>query len=147
MNKRQIDDAYDCEVQASLGETKSCVGCSCNVCLAQQPKVFTPNEYQKLALRTATNVDDKDLCIQEGALGLSGEAGEVADLIKKWMFQGHDMDKEKLIRELGDVCWYISLIALGVGGSLEEILKTNIDKLKDRYPDGFDPKRSKFRGQ
>ena len=99
------------------------------------------NEYQKAALRTASSKKPKDL-ILNGTLGLAGESGEVADHIKKHLFQGHELDKENLINELGDICWYIAIMAEGLGYTLEEVMKLNIEKLMKRYPDGFDRERS-----
>lgn len=97
------------------------------------------NEYQKLALRTANK--DKDLVIN-AALGLAGESGEVADLIKKHLFQGHELNKEKIIDELGDILWYIAIMAEGLGVEMEVIPTHNIDKLRKRYPNGFEVERS-----
>lgn len=99
------------------------------------------NEYQQLALRTASD-ESKERLIFNGALGLTGESGEVADIVKKHLFQGHDLDKDHIAKELGDVCWYIAITAHGIGYDLETIMKMNIDKLKARYPDGFDAYRS-----
>ena len=93
------------------------------------------NEYQQLALRTANKTGDK--MIVNSALGLCGESGEVADIIKKAYFQGHLLDKQKVIEELGDVAWYIATMAFALGTDLETVLTGNIDKLKKRYPDGF----------
>lgn len=97
------------------------------------------NEYQELASRTA-NKHDGEL-INYG-LGVAGEAGEVADLIKKSQFHGHDISKDEVKKELGDVMWYVSNIARLAGLSLEEIAQGNIDKLKRRYPEGFSTERS-----
>lgn len=72
-----------------------------------------------------------------GALGITGEAGEVADLIKKHVFHGHDLDRGEIVKELGDVCWYVALLASSIGVGLDEILERNIEKLKRRYPEGF----------
>ena len=95
------------------------------------------NAYQKLALRTL----NKDLTTKEqladGLMGLNGEAGEAIDILKKHLFQGHDLDKKHLAKELGDVAWYLAVSADAIGYDLEVILKTNIDKLRDRYPTGF----------
>lgn len=99
------------------------------------------NDYQKEALRTASSIKEEDL-ILNGALGLSGESGEVADIIKKYMFQGHELDKEKLIDELGDVCWYIAILAKGLNVELDEVLLHNVEKLRRRYPKGFDTQKS-----
>lgn len=65
---------------------------------------ITPNEYQELALRTVSEDSTEDL-ILNGVLGLGGESGECEDLVKKYLFQGHNLDKEKLAKELGDVAW------------------------------------------
>jgi len=102
------------------------------------------NDYQKAALRTASTLEPKDLVLN-GALGLAGESGEVADHIKKHLFQGHALDKENLAKELGDICWYIAIMAEGLGYDLETIMQINIDKLKKRYPNGFEAKRSLHR--
>jgi len=76
------------------------------------------------------------------ALGLVGESGEVADLIKKVVAHGHPLDAEKLAQELGDVLWYLAVTADALGFSLDEIANRNITKLRARYPNGFSPGRS-----
>lgn len=96
---------------------------------------MTANEYQKLAMRTATS---KCKNLSNVGLGISGEAGEVADLIKKHLYQGHELNKEHIAKELGDVAWYIALGCETIGSSLESVLQMNIDKLKVCYPDKFD---------
>ena len=103
---------------------------------------MTPNEYQKEALRTASGMYDGYPMIINGVLGLCGEAGECADMVKKHLFQGHDLDREHLAKELGDVAWYIAVAAHSIGYDLETVLQMNVDKLRKRYPDGFDAKRS-----
>ena len=75
-------------------------------------------------------------------MGLSGESGEAIDLLKKHLFHHHDLDKEKLILELGDIAWYLAEAATSLDISLEEILTKNIEKLKKRYPDGFSKENS-----
>lgn len=100
---------------------------------------ITANSYQRLAQRTSPDGHDR---ILNGVLGLAGEAGECADLVKKALFQGHELDRDHLIDELSDVAWYIAETATGLGVSMSEILNHNIEKLKRRYPDGFDPERS-----
>lgn len=104
------------------------------------------NEYQRLALRTANSYESWDLIIN-GVLGLCGETGEVADHIKKSMFQGHVLDAEKVIKELGDVCWYVATFAKGLNVDLETVMKMNIEKLKNRYPDGFKVENSIYRAE
>ena len=66
----------------------------------------------------------------------------MSDHIKKWKYQGHDLDKEKLLNELGDVCWYIAVLAKALETDLETVMNLNIKKLKNRYPNGFEAERS-----
>lgn len=103
---------------------------------------MTINEYQKEALRTSAMDYDHYGMIINGALGLAGESGEVADIIKKSVFQGHDLNPEHLAEELGDVAWYLAVTAHAIEYDLDTVLPMNIDKLKKRYPDGFDPDKS-----
>lgn len=105
---------------------------------------MTVNDYQRKAGRTIPEkvAADKDAMLVNGALGLCGEAGEVADIVKKFKFQGHDLNTAKVKDELGDVCWYIAMMATALGVSLEDILEQNILKLMRRYPDGFSAERS-----
>lgn len=100
---------------------------------------MSSREYQRLAMRTAT---DKCRNVLNAALGLAGEAGEVADEIKKSSFQGHPWDPVRIIEELGDVLWYVTLMADIFGVKLEKVMELNIEKLKKRYPDGFSPEAS-----
>ena len=98
---------------------------------------MTINEYQKLAMTTLNkDLTEKEVLIN-GVMGLCGESGEAIDLVKKWLAQGHELDKDKLIKEIGDVAWYIAEIATALDVTLEEVLARNIEKLKARYPDGF----------
>lgn len=105
------------------------------------------NEYQQLAERTANRgpSDNNTKRYANFGMGIAGEAGEVCDLLKKFCFHGHELDKEKLIKELGDVLWYTATIANTAGLKLEDIAIANIEKLKARYPDGFSEERSRNR--
>ena len=103
---------------------------------------LTANEYQRAAMRTA---NAKCLNLANAGLGLTGEAGEAADLIKKHLYHGHDLDKDALAKELGDVLWYVALTASLIDKTMSEIIEQNIEKLKKRYPDGFSEERSKNR--
>ena len=105
---------------------------------------MTPNEYQKAAMRTAS---PKCYNLSNVGLGLAGEAGEVADIIKKHLHQGHVLDKEKIAEELGDVAWYLALGCAMIGYDFETVLSMNVDKLWKRYPDGFDVEHSIHREQ
>ena len=108
---------------------------------------MTINEYQKLAMTTLNpELSEKDVLIN-GVMGLCGESGEAIDIVKKWLAQGHELDKEKLAKELGDICWYLAETATALGLSLEDIMAANIEKLRKRYPDGFDAERSVHRAE
>lgn len=105
---------------------------------------MTVNDYHRAAMRTAPELDRQQMLI-DAALGLTGEAGEVADLVKKANYQGHILDKDAIMKELGDVAWYIALSCQGLGVTMQEVFQMNVDKLKKRYPDGFDAWMSRNR--
>lgn len=106
---------------------------------------MTMNEYQMLAQRTCNITDTVGDKIENGCMGLNSEAGECIDLLKKARFQGHELDREKMTEELGDVLWYCAELAAGLGVTLEEVAQRNIDKLRRRYPEGFSAERSRNR--
>lgn len=130
---------------------------------------MTGNEYQALAMRTNDRKGtdriekaiellcrpDKPKCftpvvedlggVLNGCLGLAGESGEVLDMIKKWIFHEKDLDREHLKKEIGDVMWYVAMLCESFGFDLDEILQMNVDKLKARYPGGFDPEKANHR--
>lgn len=103
---------------------------------------ITANDYQRAAMRT----DNKDQTDEERMLdalfGLCGEAGEVMDAYKKYRFQGHESYKEEMIIECSDLLWYAAKLADVLGVTLGEVMERNIEKLKKRFPDGFDKARS-----
>lgn len=104
------------------------------------------NEYQQLALRTESKTESETTRLLQGIMGLCGEAGECMDLLKKHMFQEHHLSKTHLMKELGDVAWYLAVSADALGFSLEEIFEANIQKLKERYPNGeFEGDKSRNR--
>lgn len=105
------------------------------------------DKYQELAMKTLNPEIDKKELILNAAMGLCGESGEAIDLVKKHLFQGHDLDDEKLIKELGDVAWYLAEAATALNVNLSEILEKNIKKLENRFPDGFNSNRSINRGE
>ena len=111
---------------------------------------MTINQYQKEALRTASGMnytDNGDVppMLLNGVMGLNGESGECIDILKKALFQGHELDRDHLAEELGDVAWYLAVSAKALGFSLETILLMNVEKLRGRYPDGFSAERSVHR--
>ena len=106
---------------------------------------MTGNEYQKLAMTTLNPaLSQKDVLIN-GVMGLCGESGEAIDIVKKHLHQGHALDRETLIKELGDIAWYLAETAFALDVDLDEVFEGNIAKLKARYPEGFDTQRSVHR--
>lgn len=104
-------------------------------------------KYQEECLRTTPPLGENiypTLC--NFSLGLAGECGEVVDSIKKVVFQMHELDKDKLTEELGDVLWYFVNLSNVLNIDLDDIMNTNLEKLRKRYPDGFDSNRSINRG-
>lgn len=134
---------------------------------------MTGNEYQKLAMRTNDHKATERLlgnmmtCDMEyltkqnliaedenhidfggvfnACLGLSGEVGEFNDMIKKWIFHEKPLDIDHAKKEAGDICWYLAMLCESFGWSLDEIMQMNVDKLKSRYPEGFDVERANHR--
>lgn len=109
---------------------------------------MTVNEYQKEAMAMLNPALDKRDVLINSVMGLCGESGEAIDIVKKWFAQGHELDREHLAKELGDIAWYLAEAATALDVSLEEIFQANLDKLRRRYPKGvFDAERSKSRRQ
>lgn len=112
------------------------------------------NDYQEKALRTWNTNKDYDFRVTNAALGACGEAGEVADMVKKAIYHGHGftagrtgehhkmVSQYELAKELGDILYYLSVLSHELGYSLKEIAEINIDKLAKRYPDGFSVENS-----
>ena len=117
--------------------------------LEQQQQQQPPQQaafiiYQGQAARTASK-EQGPMRLAVSGLGITGEAGEVADLLKKMLGHGHPPDIHKITKELGDVLWYISDIATTLGISLSEVARVNIEKLRERYPEGFSEEASRNR--
>ena len=121
---------------------------------------MTGNEYQEQAMRTndghaqdrladrmlAGIMHKKDVAgLINGLMGLTGEVGELTDLFKKWIFHNASLDEEHAKKEVGDVLWYVALICHSMGWNIDDIMRMNIDKLKARYPEGFDTEKSNHR--
>lgn len=106
---------------------------------------MTVNEYQRLAMSTLNPALDRKEVLINSVMGLCGESGEAIDIVKKWLAQGHALDKERLAKELGDVAWYLAEAATALDIPLEDIFQGNLDKLKKRYPEGFDAQKSVVR--
>lgn len=116
-------------------------------------------DYVALAMRTNDDKGNERLTkklavngldiggVLNGCLGLAGEAGETLDMIKKWIFHEKELDVDHLEKELGDVMWYMAMICYSFGFDLDRIMQINVDKLKARYPEGFDTERSNHRAE
>ena len=100
------------------------------------------NDYQAMAMTTLNPELSRKEVLINSVMGLCGESGEAIDIVKKWLAQGHALDKEHLAKELGDIAWYLAEAATALDIPLEDILQANLDKLKKRYPEGFEAKRS-----
>lgn len=99
---------------------------------------MTLDEYQRAALRTANPALTPDERLLDAAAGLAEEAGEVLGLVRKRVFQHRDAGRERLLEELGDALWCLSVTADTLGFSLMEIAAANVSKLARRYPRGFE---------
>ena len=121
---------------------------------------LTANGYQKLAMRTndgrmterlnVATLGEKNIDVGgiiEGCLGLSGESGELVDIIKKWIFHEKPLDEEHAKKELGDTLWYAALICESFGWDMSDVMALNIEKLRKRYPDGFTPAKANNRAE
>jgi NTP pyrophosphatase (non-canonical NTP hydrolase) len=102
------------------------------------------DDYQRACLRTFKVKDERDGALMT-AIGLCGEAGEFADMIKKIQFHGHDPDPLKLQSELGDIAWYLAVACHVHCFALSEVMEANIAKLKERYPNGWSEEASRQR--
>lgn len=106
---------------------------------------MTGNEYQRLAMTTLNPALSKHDVLINGVMGLCGEAGEAIDLVKKHLAQGHPLDREALLGELGDIAWYLAETAYALDADLDQVLEGNLEKLRRRYPQGFSSERSQNR--
>ena len=90
------------------------------------------NDYQKLANRTLYG---NEQVLTNLALGLASESGEVVDIVKKYAFQGHELDEKMMSKKIGDVLWYLSQIAEWNNLDFDKVARENIVQLKQRYPE------------
>lgn len=100
------------------------------------------NDYQRAAARTIPSNLSLLAQLNQAALGLAKESGEVADVVEKHMMQGWLFDQERVKEELGDVLWYIAEACTATGLQLSDVMQANIDKLNTRYADGHTPEAS-----
>ena len=102
------------------------------------------NEYQALAARTINQKLDSLQMSYHALHGLSGEVGEIHSLYQK-TYQGHEFTEEHMKKEFGDLLWFMAEYCTAMGWTLEDVAQMNIDKLKARYPEGFDAEKSLHR--
>jgi NTP pyrophosphatase (non-canonical NTP hydrolase) len=95
-------------------------------------------EYQKKAMRTANMSLTDNEQMTNAVMGLCGEAGELGNKVKQFLFQGHDFDKPAVFEEIGDCLWYIALACEAMSVNIDDVAQYNIDKLLIRYPEKFD---------
>lgn len=105
------------------------------------------DKYQRLARVTANEDSPEKDRILNWTLGIAGEAGEVSDIIKKAMYHGHELDEEEIIKEIGDILWYLANLSFELDTWLGDVATKNIDKLQARYPEGFSKERSVNRSE
>lgn len=98
---------------------------------------MTFEEYQVQCARTMNTSIEKDERLKWNALGIAGESGELVDVIKKVVYHDHELNKEKIESEIGDVLWYLAALADTIDSSLSVAAEKNIQKLTKRYPNGF----------
>lgn len=105
---------------------------------------MTFDRYQTLARRTQNPALSREEHTLHAALGLASEAGEVAGIFQK-VYQGHTVDRDAVIKEMGDVLWMLAELADAQGINLKHVAEANIRKLEKRYPDGFSAEHSLHR--
>ena len=106
---------------------------------------MTLDDYQQLAARTIRPGRPAEQALANWALGLTGEAGEVAEHVKKHLFHGTPLDRDAVAKELGDCLWYLAALAGAIGATLDDVASANVEKLRRRYPGGFSAEASRNR--
>ena len=104
------------------------------------------NEYQQLASRTMNKEAENGDLVLHALHGMVGEIGELHSLYQK-VYQGHKLDEEHAKKELGDLLWFVAEYCFAMDWKLSEVMQMNIDKLRARYPDGFDTDKSLHRAK
>jgi NTP pyrophosphatase (non-canonical NTP hydrolase) len=100
---------------------------------------MTLSDYQQSASRTLNQVLSNEDQLLDAAAGLAEEGGEVLSIVRKHRFQGRELDKGRLVEELGDALWCIATVASSLGVRLDQIASLNLEKLQSRHPKGFAP--------
>jgi NTP pyrophosphatase (non-canonical NTP hydrolase) len=106
---------------------------------------MTLDDYQQAARRTMNASLTERERLLDAAAGLAEEGGEVLGLVRKHAYMGHALDRDRVVKELGDALWCLAACATAAGVSLEAVAEANIAKLRARYPDGYSDERSRER--
>ena len=106
---------------------------------------MTLNEYQELSKRTIGTLT-KEQAENHALHGMVSEIGELHAVYQK-IYQGHEANEEHMMRELGDLMWFVCEYCTAKGWELEQVARANIEKLKKRYPEGFNPEASLHRSE
>ena len=100
---------------------------------------MTLDDYQLAAARTISPALDDNQRLLDAAAGLAEEAGEVLGHVRKHVMQQRPLDREAVVKELGDVLWCVAIVSATIGVSLSEVASVNEEKLRVRHPAGFSP--------
>lgn len=102
---------------------------------------MNPTQYTEFVSKVAKDFGEAGISVRSehadilhATLGIAGEAGEIVDAVKKTIIYNKPLDRDNLIEETGDVLWYVALMCIGLGVSMEEIMQNNYQKLIKRYP-------------
>lgn len=142
---RKLGMTHTGSVAAKYTKQGHPVDVECYELVSGEENAITADDYQRQAMRTLNPALSKKDVLINGVMGLCGESGEAIDIVKKYLAQGHPLNREKLMEELGDVAWYLAETAYALDVSLDQVLRLNLEKLRQRYPQGFSQNQSTHR--
>lgn len=133
---------FNSEIKAALAYNERAKNDHKKYAVLNEVDLMNFYEYQLKASRTIPKDKWFNTNVSNFSMGLAGETGEVVDHLKKVVYHGHDLNREEIEKELGDVLWYLSALATSLKMDINTIAQKNIKKLEDRYPEGFSRNRS-----
>lgn len=95
------------------------------------------DQYQSASARTLNPGLDSNQSLANYSMGLAGESGELLEHLKKHLFHGKELDRYAVLKEAGDVMWYLTALMTTMGIDMSEVLRENVLKLQERYPGKF----------